>query len=92
MIEDFTVYGDKAQAVVAGGAVPLSPLRIGSMIALAAELAAVEVRYQMASLAKTTVTDDRLRRWGLWAKGSSHARDAIRHAVTYLRRYSAGEV
>ena len=46
------------------------------------------VERQAASLAMTTVTDDRLKAWGYWAKteGKPHARDAIRHALTMLKR------
>lgn len=36
--------------------------------------------------AKTVVTDDRLKRWGLWTKGQQHARDATRHGILFLRR------
>lgn len=39
----------------------------------------------LASQAKSTVTDDRLRRWGLWTKGSAHERDAQRHMILHLR-------
>lgn len=92
VVEDFTVYAGKAGEVSSGGAVPLAPVRVGSMLALAAELAVMDVEYQMASMAKTTVTDERLKRWGFWTKGSDHARDATRHLLTYLRRYAAGEV
>lgn len=42
---------------------------------------------QSPSDAKSGVTDDRLRSWGLWWKGSPHIRDAIRHLVVYLRRH-----
>lgn len=92
VVEDFTVYAGKAGEVSSGGAVPLAPVRVGSMLALAAELAVMDVEYQMASMAKTTVTDERLKRWGFWTKGSDHARDATRHLLTYLRRYAAGEI
>jgi hypothetical protein len=34
---------------------------------------------QTASQAKTYATDDRLRKWGQWVKGSAHQRDARRH-------------
>lgn len=44
------------------------------------------VKKQQPSLAKTTATDERLKEWGLWEVGAPHARDAIRHAVTFLRR------
>lgn len=41
---------------------------------------------QQPSDAKTTVTDERLRAWKLWIVGSAHKRDAMRHAVLYLRK------
>lgn len=43
---------------------------------------------QQASDAKTVVTDDRLRRWGAWAPGLEHARDATRHLVFFgMKRF-----
>lgn len=46
---------------------------------------------QTASLAKGRVTDDRLKLWGLWPRviGQDHARDAIRHNLTWLSRIKA---
>lgn len=44
---------------------------------------------QQPSLAMSTCTDDRMRRWGLWTPGKPHANDALRHAVTFLRRCKA---
>lgn len=43
---------------------------------------------QNAALAMTTITDERLRRLGYWERsvGQPHARDAIRHGLTFLRR------
>lgn len=43
---------------------------------------------QQAPLAMTTITDDRLKSWGYWTplEGKVHARDAVRHALTWLRR------
>lgn len=48
---------------------------------------------QQPSMAKTTVTDERLRSWGLYRRdgGLRHARDADRHAITFLRRCSQGK-
>lgn len=46
--------------------------------------------FQQPSMAKTTVTDERLRRWGGWVKGQKHSRDAIRHAITfYLNKHNS---
>jgi hypothetical protein len=45
---------------------------------------------QEPSMAKSTATDDRLKDWGLYRRegGQEHARDATRHAITFLRRAS----
>lgn len=44
---------------------------------------------QQPSLAMKTATDDRLRTWDLYLRdGNEHARDATRHAITFLRRAS----
>jgi hypothetical protein len=39
------------------------------------------VSYQSASQAMTYATDERLKDWGAWIKGSDHRRDARRHAL-----------
>lgn len=43
---------------------------------------------QQPSYAKKTASDDRLKRWGLYERsgGMQHARDADRHAITFLRK------
>lgn len=41
---------------------------------------------QQPSMAKTTATDERLKRAGLYRAGEEHGRDAVRHAITYARR------
>lgn len=43
------------------------------------------VVFQQPSQAKTIATNERLRRWGLWQVGKVHGRDAVRHAVVFLR-------
>lgn len=70
----------------------LSPVRLAAMISFLRFLGRMgdsQIVYQTAQMAKTTVTDDRLRRWGYWVKGQDHARDAMRHALTALRRAKA---
>lgn len=44
------------------------------------------VFFQDPALAKSTANDERMRRWGLWTPGKPHGNDAMRHAVTFLRR------
>src|SRR5215472_9629566 len=68
---------------------PLSPVRIGAMLTLLKEqklLGDSTLHFQSRALAFGTVTDERLKRWGLWVKGSDHVRAALRHALTGLRR------
>lgn len=43
---------------------------------------------QLASVALPVMTNDRLKRKGLYVKGE-HARDAVRHGLMYLRRSHA---
>lgn len=44
------------------------------------------VVFQTAGAAKPFVTDEKLKVMGLWVPGQKHARDALRHLVTYLVR------
>lgn len=46
---------------------------------------------QQPAFAKTTATDARLKAWGIYARsgGMQHARDADRHAITFLRQCKA---
>lgn len=66
----------------------LSPVRITA--ALSQWLWQQRRKYfvQQPSLAKTTATDARLKEWGIYERsgGLNHARDADRHAITFLRR------
>lgn len=41
---------------------------------------------QNPNLAMTTVTDDRQKDWGFWIPGKEHARDAVKHNITFLKR------
>jgi hypothetical protein len=46
----------------------------------------IRFKKQQPSLAKSTATDDRLKKWGMYEKGQPHARDAVRQCATFLRR------
>jgi hypothetical protein len=73
----------------------LSPVRVGERIAERVSPAAdginVALVWQTPSGALGTVTDERLKRWGLYRRGQPHARDALRHAVHLLRRARADD-
>lgn len=62
----------------------LDPVEINAVLRWA-----VRPRYWVAqnpSLAMSTVTDDRQKAWGFWLPGKPHARDAIKHNITFLKR------
>ena len=67
----------------------LSPVRLTAMVQAMVfsndDYEASIHTLQSASNAKSTVTDDRLKRWDLWVPGQQHARDAIRHMILLLR-------
>jgi hypothetical protein len=77
----------------------LSPVRIGSMVEYAVWSGRLDVDRdtriwkQEPSMAKSTATDERLKDWGLYERegGMGHARDADRHAITFLRRAAASK-
>lgn len=69
----------------------LSPVRITSALSYDLWLQKREYRVQMPALAKSTCKDEQLKAWGFYSKhgGLNHARDADRHALTFLKRASA---
>lgn len=79
----------------------LSPIRITAKLefglkfwpGLGGQRNATKVFKQQPALAKTTCTDARLKEWGMYQRegGEEHARDADRHALTFLRRAKDSE-
>lgn len=66
----------------------LSPVRVTAKLEHYLWRTNRKMLLQQPSLAKTTVTDDRLKLWGCYVSkgGQQHARDADRHVLTFLRR------
>lgn len=67
----------------------LEPVRFLSVLTDRLRGTGVGVEVQMAGDAKKTITDVRLRSWGLWQPGAEHGRDAQRHGLLFLRRYAS---
>jgi hypothetical protein len=82
LIEDFILRTANAGREV------LSPVRITAKIEYGLWLVGAVSYRQMPSEAKSVATDDRLKSWGFYerAGGLQHARDADRHALTWLRK------
>lgn len=67
----------------------LAPVRLNAAFRYEMSLAPTRYVYlQSSSLALTTITDERLKALGFWERtaGLVHARDAIRHGLTFLKR------
>lgn len=69
----------------------LSPVRITAALGQSLWWDRRAYFVQQPAEAKTTATDERLKRWGMYssAGGMNHARDADRHAITFLRKAKA---
>ncbi len=93
VIESFTLRTFKMSAEL------LSPVRVTAKLELLLHMGSLDldpnthIWKQEPSLAKSTATDQRLKDWGLYQKegGLEHARDADRHAITFLRRASSSK-
>jgi len=66
----------------------LEPVRFLAVLRDRLRGTGVGVEVQSSSDAMKTVSDTRLRLWGLWKPGSDHSRDAQRHGLLFLRRYA----
>lgn len=68
----------------------LSPCRIGAMLTYVYYRTKLmndaRLVFQSRVMAKSTATDARLKRWGLYRRGSDHIKDATRHAIVAIRR------
>lgn len=92
--EDFDLGGNRLQGAASTADVVLS-LRFGAALRYAVECGHAErnrLIFQGRTIAFTTMTDDRLKKRGLWDVGSDHKRDATRHLVTALRRIREGSI
>lgn len=66
----------------------LEPVRFLAVLRDRLRGSGVEVEVQSPG-DKDTISDQRLKTWGLWQTGVEHGRDAQRHGLLFLRRYSS---
>lgn len=66
----------------------LAPVRVTAMVHCLLWKLGISTFRQQPAEAKTTATDERLKLWKLYRSegGEQHARDADRHAITFLRK------
>ncbi len=67
----------------------LEPVRFNAVLVDRLRDTEMQVESQGASDAKKTITDARLRSWGLYKAGPDHMRDAQRHGLLFLRRFAS---
>lgn len=67
----------------------LEPVRFMSVLKDRLRESGVGVEEQQPGDALKTITNVRLRTWGLYQSGSEHGRDAQRHGLLFLRRYAS---
>lgn len=82
VIEDFILRRQEMTRAL------LSPVRVTAQLTLLLDAVGMFklVGLQQPANAKSVVTDERLRLYGLWTKGSDHCRDATRHAMLCAMR------
>lgn len=68
----------------------LEPVRFLAVFIDRLRESGVEVQVQMPG-DRMVITDARLKLWDMWKPGAEHARDAQRHALLFLRRFSQQE-
>lgn len=81
VMEDYRVYSHKLERH-SFSRVPTLRL-IGAIDYLCWERS-VPTYYQMATQAKGFITDEKLKRWGLYDQGQRHSRDSMRHGLYFM--------
>lgn len=69
----------------------LEPVRFLAVLMDRLEVGGVTVETQMPG-ERSIITDARLKLWGLWVPAQDHGRDALRHALVFLRRFASQEM
>lgn len=80
VVEDFALRGVRRLSDRSA----LDPVRVAAGMEALLLRGDVEIEYQQPGEAMGYVTNERLRRWGVWVVGSEHRRDAVRHMVKRL--------
>lgn len=65
----------------------LEPVRFEAVLRDRLRGSGVVVERQMPG-ERSIITDARLRLWGLWVPGKDHGRDAQRHGLSFIRKFS----
>jgi hypothetical protein len=81
VMEDYKVYAHRAAQHVGS---QVTTVQYIGVFKLAAEQLMIPMTLQMAHLAKTFASDDKLQRFGLYQTAMKHANDSIRHGMYYL--------
>ena len=86
LVESFTVT-----AMTARLSQQPVPMEVIGVLRYLARRSGVHLELQTPAAAKRFVSDDQLRKIGLWQPGKDHARDAIRHLVLGIVTHGTGQ-
>lgn len=78
--EDYRVYPHKLERHTGS---QVLTIRVIGQIEYLSFASRIPIFFNMASTAKGFVTDEKLKKWGMWQPGMRHSRDAIRHGVYF---------
>lgn len=79
--EDFVVPSGPRRKTV------LSPVRVGAMLEYHVWLEELNLEWRWQQPGeRSVITDEMLKRWGLWLPGQPHAMDALRHLIVLQRK------
>lgn len=81
VMEDYRVYSHKLERH-SFSRVPT--LRLIGAIDFICHQSGIPVHYQMATQAKGFITDEKLKKYGLYDQGQRHSRDSMRHGLYYM--------
>jgi hypothetical protein len=86
VMESFFLFPDQGHSPDPAG---IAPVRIISRFEMInwLTLPTYPITFQTPS-EKSVITDERLRRWGLWKPGKPHANDAMRHLCVFARKWA----
>lgn len=93
--EDFDLGGNRLSGAASEADV-IASARYGAALEYAVrsgQADSARLIFQGRTIAMTTATDPRLKKWNMYDVGSSdHKRDATRHAITVIRRLASGSI
>ena len=85
VVEDYRIYPNKLKQHALNDVFTVKVIgAIEFMFRIRGENQPLKFVYQMAAVPKGTITNDKMKKWGMWAIAKPHARSAVQHGLYYL--------